>query len=452
MPVIRAFQGLRYNPSKISRLSSVYAPPYDVISPKEQEVLHKKSPYNVVRLILGKSGPRDTVADNRYTRAKKFLNDWVGSGVLFQDDFPSIYVYAQDYKENGKTFTRIGFLAAMKLDERAVLRHENTLASPKKDRMALLKEVRTNLSPLFGLFEDKKGEVSALLKNAMQPPPVVDVEIDGVRHRIYLESRPDVLDKIIKAMRAKPMYIADGHHRFEVACQFKNWMRLKYPKDETAGWNYVMTYFSDCTHNPFTIYPTHRLLRCPKGLKEPLKVLASRGSLEKVKDLSEILKTLSKTRGQARAFWRAHGRRGSGGPRRGQARDPKYRFGVYLKKQGFFIFTLAPQYAALIKKNPVDSLDVAALHKMIVEPCFKIKTLEKSGSIDFTRDPREACEKVRHGDFDAAFFLRPTSLGEMLLASKKGLKMPQKSTYFYPKLLSGPVFHKFEENGSRASA
>ena len=230
MPEIKGFRGWRYDRAKIGNLSAVVAPPYDVISKKEQEALYRKSPYNVVRLILGREESQDSPASNRYTRARAFLNEWKREGVLAQDSLASVYVYAQDYREEGRAKRRIGFLAVMRLDERAVLRHENTLAAPKKDRLALLKEVRTNLSPIFGLFEDKKTALQKLLQSAMKSTPCLDVSIDGVRHRLFPETRAEALEMIRRELRSKPMFIADGHHRFEVACQFKRWMESREAK------------------------------------------------------------------------------------------------------------------------------------------------------------------------------------------------------------------------------
>jgi uncharacterized protein (DUF1015 family) len=382
------------------------------------------------------------------------LNRWRAKEILIREEKPAIYVYVQDYLEEGKKKTRLGFLAAMKIDEKAVLRHENTLAAPKKDRLALLKEVRTNLSPVFGLFEDKKGTVNFRLRQAMKFPPVIDVTLDGVRHRIFLETREDVLQTIEKLMKPKPMYIADGHHRFDVACQYKNWMSAKergaclpdrqgfvhkarsldgfaalcgeQARSGDAPWNYVLAYFCDLSHNPFKIFPTHRLLKCPKK-QYILPMLRRRGFLKKMTSLASTLKALEANREETKA--------------------KTYDFGVFTKREGFYLLTLSSEYASQVKKDPVDKLDVAVLHRFIVEPCFGVKSIEKSNAIDFTRDAKEAEKKVKSGEFDAAFFLRPTSLQEMILVSKKGLKMPQKSTYFYPKLLSGLVFHSFDEEG-----
>jgi len=424
MPEIKGFRAWRYNKEKVKRFSAVLAPPYDVISKKEQEELHRESAHNVVRLILGREARGDSTGNNKYTRAGEFFENWRSSKVLYQDALQAIYVYVQDYRENGRAQKRIGFIAAMKLDERAVLKHENTLAAPKKDRLALIKEVRANLSPIFGLFEDKKGEVQKILKRVIHKQPAIDVTLDNVHHRLFVEQRPDVLEAISKAMRSKPVFIADGHHRFEVACQYKRLMesrlvrhkaRRTNPPQSAAGWDYVMTYFSDCLHNPFTIYPTHRLIRMKKNVGAPLELLKQRGTLEKFKTLQNILHDLSKTR----------------------RTDPNknYRFGVYTKKDGFSILTLDKKWAPPKSAKINDSLDVAVLHRAIIK---------KPKAVDFTRDAAAAVKEVKKGKFDLAIFLRPTSLKEMIDVSKKGLKMPQKSTYFYPKLLSGLVFHRFE--------
>jgi uncharacterized protein (DUF1015 family) len=250
----------------------------------------------------------------------------------------------------------------------------------------------------------------------------VDVLISGVRHRLYVETDAVLIQNIRAAMRGKPMFIADGHHRFEVACRFKQFARngaAALPDGSLAS-DYVLSYFSDCKHNPYKIYPTHRLVSVPASV-DPLSVLKRRGILEKVPGLPAILSRLLKSREEF------HGE--------------GYEFGVYTRKGGFFIFKLDPRRTAGLRQDPVKRLDVSVLHNEILKPCFGISKIEKSKKIDFTRDAGEACARVRRGDFQAAFFLRPTSLGEMLLVSKKGLKMPQKSTYFYPKLLTGLVFH-----------
>jgi uncharacterized protein (DUF1015 family) len=431
MPEIKPFRAWRYATRKVKDLSRVVAPPYDVISKEEQKRLYDVSPYNVIRMELGKDQTGDSGSSNRYTRARKFLEEWKSEGVLSQEPVPAFYVYVQDYTEEGKKKTRTGFFAAMKLDEKAVLKHENTLTGPKEDRLHLLKEVRTNLSPIFGLFEDAAGGVQKMLKRSTKTVPVLDVKVAGVRHRLYVERRQEALKKIVSRMKSKPMFIADGHHRFEVACQFKRWMEsglggaARKSGVRDADWNYVLTYFSDCRTNPFKIFPTHRLVTLPKGMNLPSE-LRSIGGVRMAKNLDSVLEALADCRAEAK--------------------DKAYQFGFYTVKDGFSILTLDHKVTAAAAKNPVAQLDVAVLHEKIIAPLFGIKAVEKSDDIDFTRDPEEAVKKVKEGKFDAAIFLRPTSLDEMLIVSKKGLKMPQKSTYFYPKLLTGLVFYGF--NGS----
>ncbi len=419
MPEIKAFHGWRYNPAKNQDLSKVLAPPYDVISPRQQKKLYEENPYNVIRLELGTEQADDSVMNNKYSRAAEYLKDWKNKFVLVREDKPAVYVYVQDYQEEGKNKTRFGFLSLMKIDEKAVLKHENTLAAPKEDRLKLLRSTRTNLSPIFGLFEDSKKAVNSLLKKSLSLKPFADVTLDGVRHRLFIETRGNIIAGIEKAMKAKTMYIADGHHRFETACNFKKEAGKKGP----AGTGFVMTYFADCYNNPFKIFPTHRLIKVADA--KNWEKLSKIGTLEKVENLGKLLECLEDYREEV-----------PGKP---------YEFGFYTKDQGFYLFKMNKTTAKKVKNNPVDRLDVAVLHRFIIDPCFGIKKIEKSESIDFTRSPEDAVGRVNHGSFDAALFLRPTSLKEMILASKKGLKMPQKSTYFYPKLLSGLVFHSFED-------
>lgn len=425
MPEIKAFRGWRYNPSKNPDLSKVFAPPYDVISPREQKKLYEESSTNVIRLELGLDEPKDSAAANKYTRAADTLNDWKKNSILLQEDKPALYVYVQDYLEEGRSKTRLGFLCLMKIDEKVVKKHENTLAAPKEDRLKLLRCTRTNLSPIFGLFEDKKKTVNSLLKKALSRQPFADVTIDGVRHRLFIETRESVIAGLIKAMKPKPMYIADGHHRFETACNYKK----EAQKNGVAGAGYVMTYFADAYNNPFKIFPTYRLIKITDS--KNWDKLSKLGTLEKADSLEKVLKHLEKYREDM-----------PGKP---------YEFGFYTKAhaclpdgQGFYLFKM-DKGAAKKASGPVDRLDVAVLHRYLLSPCFGIDKIEKSASIDFTRDPKDAVGRVDQEIFDAALFLRPTSLKEMILASKKGLKMPQKSTYFYPKLLSGLVFHSFED-------
>lgn len=404
MPEILPFQGWRYDLKRAGKAAKLVAPPYDVISPAQQEKLYRESPYNAIRIELTKDRP----GSDKYQEAARTLSAWKKEGVLRLEDRPALYVYEQIYKEGGRSRTRVGFLAAMKVDESAVKKHEDTLAGPKEDRLKLLAATRTNLSPIWGLFEDAPGAVHRALRQSLKLKPSIDIVLAGVRHRLFVETRADVVSRIARAMKSKPMFIADGHHRFETASRFSR-------EDGRPGAQYVMTYFSDVRNNPFTIYPTHRMLKMRPG-QSLSETLAKIGTVKRC-DQKRCLNP-------ARI----------------------YQFGFYSKKDGFQILTLSPKVAARInRRSPVDRLDVAVLHQHIIAPHFGIEKIEKSPDIDFTRDPLEAVKKVKEGVWDVAIFLRPTSLDEMILASKKGLKMPQKSTYFYPKLLTGLVYRSLDD-------
>jgi uncharacterized protein (DUF1015 family) len=420
MPTIKPFRAWRYDGRKVHDFSTVTAPPYDVISKEEQESLYRRNPYNVIRLELAKEESGDNATYNKYTRSASTLDEWKSSGVLTHDDVPALYVYVQDYKEEGKAKRRLGFFAAMELDEKAVLKHENTLAGPKRDRLMLIKATRTNLSPIFGLFEDPKGAVNKVLAAAAKKKPIADATHEGVRHRLYLENHPKAVDAVCRVIRPKPMFIADGHHRFEVACQYRDFRRAQNGHGDGA-YNYMMTYFADVTHNPFKIFPTHRLV---KFAGDPLPQLTKLGKLEKAKSLADVLKRLDKNRIETK--------------------DKAYQFGVYTKRAGYRILTLDKSNAPKKSAGPVDALDVSALHEYVIAPVFGVREIAKSSTIDFSRDAKAAVKKVDDGKFDTALFLRPTSLNEMIVASKKGLKMPQKSTYFWPKLITGLVFNGLE--------
>ena len=416
MPEIQPFRAWRYNLARIRDLSKVLAPPYDVISAEEQKRLYTRSPVNIVRVELGVKRSSDHAAENAYTRARGFLEAWKRDGTLIRDGQPAVYVYVQEYPEGRRTMRRVGFFASMKIDERVVKKHEKTLAGPKKDRLKLLKEVRTNTSPLFGLFEDPRGRVQSLLQRAAVGRPALDTTMDGVRHRLFVEDDPRVVRQLCRLMRSKPVYIADGHHRFEVAIQFRQWARSHQTVDRAES-GCVMVYLADYRHNPFTIFPTHRLLRLPR-LRQGFRRLGARGTLRRVAGLRDILRRLSRPRTQA--------------PVKG------YTFGVFMRKEGFFIFELNGAYARFRPGDEIARLDVSMLHDRVLGPCFGLRSADKA-CIGFTRSAEEACRQVREGAYDAAFFLRPTSLDEMIRVSKKGLRMPQKSTYFYPKLPTGLV-------------
>ncbi|MGB2630070.1 MAG: DUF1015 domain-containing protein, partial [Candidatus Omnitrophota bacterium] len=268
MAEVRPFKGLSYDTGKVGGdYASVVAPPYDVISDKMRDELYEKNAYNIIRLILGKSIEGDNDKHNKYTRAGQLVAEWQDQNILLKDKSESFYVYTQEYEYDGKVYNRIGFFGLMKIEdpgERSVIPHEYTLAKPKEDRMNLIKQVKGNLSPIFVLFEDNGAAVSDIIKKEISSSkPLIDIEVNGETHKIWRVSDPEAIKNISSQMKGKKVYIADGHHRYEVAMVYRNMQREKPDYDGSA--DYVLMYFTDMTgnaaDNSLTVVATHRAIK-----------------------------------------------------------------------------------------------------------------------------------------------------------------------------------------------
>jgi len=426
MATIKSFKGILYGTDK-AHISKVVAPPYDVISEDMQKSFYKMSPYNIIRLILGREEKSDTNKSNKYTRAKSFLEKWLKEKVLVKDSKDSIYVYEQDYLDHGRKKTRIGFIAAMKIEDpkrSGILPHEYTLAKPKKDRLNLIKRTKTNLSPIFSLFVDDKGKINSILKHCTRSKkPLFTVDTEGVMHKLWRIDDRKSIQLITSSMKSKKVFIADGHHRYEVALNYRNKMRKS--KDFKKSMDYVMMYFSDLKEkNNLTILSTHRVL---KNLNK----------LNKKKFLTELKKYFDviKQKNLEKCFASLRKRPKSKGV-----------FGMYIKGEGFYLLSLKRKFSPskIIKSKKTKALkelDVTILHDLIVDGILGIQHIE--GNVKYVRDESDAVRLVNNGDYEFAFFLRPTDVMEMKVIAEKGEMMPQKSTYFYPKLLTGLVVNKF---------
>lgn len=426
MAKIKAFKGLLYNPNKID-IEKVITPPYDVISPAMQDGFYQKDPHNIVRLILGKEKENDTSSDNKYTRAEKALSDWSKKSVIERDKKDAFYVYTQEYLHAGKKRTRVGFIALMKIEDpkkSGILPHEYTLAKPKKDRLNLIAKTKANLSPIFTLFQDNKNVVNKILKAFIKGKDALfTVDTEGVVHRLWRMDDKKSIKRIRDFMSDKKIFIADGHHRYEVALTYRN--ELKKRTGKTGAADHVMMYFSNLSERGnLTILSTHRVV---KGLKDPdwramKKTLEAYFDIEDHSDLGNCIECVEAA------------------PRK------KHSFGVYTKKGGLKILTLKEGFSAakLIdsdKTNSLKKLDVTILHDLIIGKLLGAETAE--GNVKYVRNGTDAAALVDNGDYEAAFFLRPTRVMQMKTIAEKGEMMPQKSTYFYPKLLTGLVVNKF---------
>jgi uncharacterized protein (DUF1015 family) len=414
MPIVKPFKALRYNKSKIRNMSEVVAPPYDVIPNKLQDQLYRKSPYNVVRLILNKITAKDTAANNRYARSKKILDSWLEQSVLKHDDKDAFYIYAQIYKEGKKEIAQIGFIGLMDIEMGAkekVLPHENTLAAPKKDRLNLTRAVRANLEPIFILHDDS-AITKALKAFSAKNKAIIDVKREGVRHMVWKMDDPATISMVERRMKGKNVFIADGHHRYEVSKMYSK---------EAGGSKSLMVYFVEADEKMLTVLPTHRLIKDlgKIGKDDIINRLKTHFDIEEVSNLDKMMSRLA-----------------------GLAAS--HAFGMYLGKKRFYILKLKDVGVSdrIIKDKPKDwkRLDVSILHLFVFQYLLKLKDVDDN--IEFSKDPLVTAEGVDSGKFEAAFFLNPTKVSQVKRIAKLGERMPRKSTYFYPKQLSGLVINK----------
>lgn len=416
LPQISPFKAVRYNTKKIKDLSSVIAPPYDIIPNSMQEALYRAHPRNIVRLILGKIYPRDTAGNNRYTRAKKFLDEWTRENILIKDEAPAIYIYSQRYLYGRKPIERVGFMALMDIGagkENKVRPHENTLAAPKIDRLNLIKNIRANLSPIFVLYDDRHHKVLNILKRSRaKHKPIIDLSFEGVRNRVWALSNPGDISRIQNFLKRKETFIADGHHRFEVARMYAR---------KFNGPAHMLVYFVESDEKMLTILPAHRLLKDIGGLKK-------RAILEKISRYFDIEKSGSL----------------KGLIRRLDSLADSHAFGLYLGGGDFRLIVLkdVKKSDRAIKAKPKawKRLDVSILHFFLFRKVLVAK--DDDDNVEFVKDPEEAVKLVDSGKCRVAFFLNPTKASEVKRIAKLGERMPRKATYFYPKPLSGLVINK----------
>jgi len=406
-------------------------PPYDVIAPPQVEPFYKKAPYNAIRLVLGKQLPKDTKTDNRYTRARDFLKQWRKETILIKDEKPSIYVHEQVYTVGDKTVTRRGIIASVCLDDdndSDILPHEYTHKGPKIDRLRLLNEVATSLSCIFGIYSDKDKLVENQIKPALGEP-LWEISTPEGQQRFWKIESPKLIKQFTNLMIDKTILIADGHHRYETSKTYRDRQRALTGKmDGKQPFDYTMMYLCNMEEG-LTICPTHRVVLDGMGvglvdIEYRIKDLFNMHPYDNRKAFLEALRKGGKGR---------IGLRVGGIPRYYllELIDPDT-----LEK---FLPTDMP--------TPLKRLDVVILHACILEPIFGIDTGMSAKRISFTSNASEALEMVEKEKADIAFLLNPSSVQEIMEIAQAGVRMPQKSTYFYPKISTGLVFMALELGG-----
>ncbi len=431
MADIRAFSALRYNLQRVSA-SQVVPQPYDKITPAMQERYYAASPYNLVRIILGRREPGDNTVENVYTRAAAFGRQWRAEGVLQQDSAPSIYTYSQTFTDpSGKKFERRGFIALGRVEDYAdkvVYRHEQTLAKPKADRLDLLRATRVHYEQLFLLYDDS-GEIDSALRSSA--PPTIDVNDEyGVAHRVWQVSDPAVIASVLEGMRDKKLVIADGHHRYETALNFRNESRAAAGKaDREAPYEFVMMTFVNMNDPGLLVLPTHRVVHSLNtfSFDEFRKASSEYFEVEEVDASVDAAKAtaLLKDRGRSTTALLA-----VTGNRALLLHSPK---AAGLK----FLSGLSPRQ---------QSLDVVQLHKCLLEGVLKLseESIRNQENLSYLRDASEVLAQVRRGEANIAFLMNPCPVLKVRDVAFAGEVMPQKSTDFYPKLLSGLTAYALE--------
>lgn len=431
MSKIEAFSGLRFNPEQTGDLAAVMAPPYDVIDTALQDKLYQRSPFNVVRIDLAK----EENELSRYTAAQHTFATWKQKGVLKRDEKPSIYLYFQTYSlPDGRRPTRKGFIALRKVEsfaEGGVKPHEQTFPGPKADRLKLMQSTNASFSPIFSLFSDPKHEVGAQLEVLSQAKPDIDIRDDkGDEHRLWKVDDPAAIAKLFGSVRDRSLMIADGHHRYETALAFAEEQKSKLGKDFRGDepFNYIMMYFCALEDPGLVVLPTHRVLERRPDVDPALFL----------KLVSEYAKVKSFPVGEAKAAIAHLEDEGEREHALGWVHDGKIDILTFDAEK------LLQSQSLNHLHFSIRDLDVTILHDLVMEELLGVaKGAQKEyGNIHYVKDGLEAI-KLSEEKKTFGFLMNATKLKQIEAAIDIGEKMPQKSTFFYPKPLTGFVLLDF---------
>lgn len=409
MMMVRPFRGVRYNTDSIGALDDVLAPPYDVITPKEQDALYERDPNNVVRLILSREE-----GDARYEAAARTMRRWLAEGVLVQDSEPAVYPYYQEFEDEGRQYTRKGFIAAVRLQDfeaKKVLPHEQTFSGPKEDRLKLTRSTRANLSPVFSIYSDPVGSFEAAIDELVaDAAPLLDCKgTDNVRNLMWKLTDPDMFELMTQLFDSMSLLIADGHHRYETALNYRTERRTESGNGKGDGeYEYVMMYLTRAESEGLLIKPTYRVAKTPvqRGGGELLDRIREQFSVKAV-DLEQTLDGLGVSE-----------------------------FCLLLSggKESYKLSPLTEEKDGLMNQA------VMLLHDRIFGPILD----EEASGVVYTKSLEEVLGLLVSNPDAIAFLLPPSRVEDIFKVTLAGEKMPHKTTYFYPKILSGLVFHTLD--------
>ncbi len=442
MAEIAPFRGLRYNPELVPDLDAVVIPPYDVISPAEQDHYHRLNPFNMVHLELGQATAEDDERNNAHSRAGAYLLQWQKEQVLIRDNEPAVYYYALDYAVSSQIRkTRYGFICALRLEDfrtGCVRPHEKTFQAVKDERLQLMAACHANLSPVFALYSDASQVIDHYLQVAREPEPIIDYQDSrGQKHRIWRVFDRRTLQQVRSLMRDKPIFIADGHHRYETALMYRDLQRkLRRAGNNRASFEFIMVYLSNMNQTGLTILPTHRLL-CHLGSWQPENFLA----LAERFFHCESYAVEGKQTGAAPAQWQ------EALTAAGRAKETCIGF-YWQGASRYYLLKARPDVVDVFLTGQdvpkvLHSLDVVVLDRVILRNLLGLSEefLANERNIHFKHDLTDGLAELGAGRYDAGFFINPTRIEQVQEVASAGLIMPHKSTYFYPKAFSGLVIN-----------
>ena len=443
MLTIAPFKGLTYNYHEKKDLSKLVAPPYDVISQEEQQAYYQADPHNVIRLILGEKRTGDSDWDNRYTRAADTFQRWQSNRHLIRSPHPCLYLTAMTYDPgNGMAMrTRWGVISLVRIEDEGsgvILPHERTFSAHKEDRLKLYRACGAQFSQIFGLYDDRENVVLNACRGSADLTPQMDFQLaDGTRHRLWMLEDPSLFKQVAGAMRSKAIFIADGHHRYETARNYRNIMRSRYGRrPEDKAYEFVLMYLSNMRDEGLTILPSHRMVKRVSDFQDatffekaakyfdikpfPISSNGMTGECETCKELLEEA-GLNKT---SFAFFHHGG-------------------------EQWYLLSLKDGAYERMGDDLHDSLkklDVVVLSQLVFRKClgFTQEGLDDDEIFHYQSNTSQALSSVASGEYEMMFMLNATQIEHVTEVAEKGLVMPRKSTYFYPKVLTGLVFNKID--------
>jgi uncharacterized protein (DUF1015 family) len=411
MAEIIPFRGLLYDVSKVS-IGEVVAPPYDIITDEGRESLYNQSPYNIARVDFGKEEPGDDEAENKYTRAKAYLDTWIKDGILTRSDQPSFYAYEMIYTLHGVRKRLPGFLSLVKLEELgrgSIYPHECTHSNPREDRLNLLRACEANTSPIFSLYKSSGDGISRILsRKTLTHPHLQATDRSGNLHRLWVIDQTEEIKIMKHELGDKTIFIADGHHRYETSLEYRGEMSAKEASaSDRKSYDYTLMFLANLKDEGVAILPTHRLVKeIPKDIH---RLISEYFEVETITCDFNIREKLS-------------GRKNA--------------FGFFGRNEkAWHILTYRGRDLSEVRPN-LREIDVIILHELI------LKKILPTAEIGYEMDVGKALDQVRRGEYAAAFFLNPTRVEDVEKAALSSIRMPPKSTYFYPKLLTGLVLNQ----------